>query len=244
MSHLVLPPPLRHLKGKMGGGKIPAIVFGVLAVLGLAGIIVMRVGNSSEQPQPAAHPNTAAHFKNQMFVFTGGGGNSDYSTPNIPTSAELAARAQAASALASLGRVYAVPTESTGEVVVYAPSSSSLFSDAYGSDSYRSTGVQYRPIYATNTDAGGEAGTYGGTGVQYRPIYTTSANTSGGVGSTTYSTIDSNTAAGGGASAATIGTLNYAQPPRKEERPQPAVAHAAGSAMRPTLLASASAPVQ
>ena len=201
----------------------------------------MRLGNSSEQYEqpPAALPNAAAHFKNQMFIFAGGGGDGNYSTPNIPTSAELAARAQAASVP---GQVYAVPAEATGEVVVCAPTSSAV--DAYGGVTYSGTGVQYRPIYATNTDASGEAGTYSGTGVQYRPIYATSANTSGDGGSTTCSAIDSSTAAGGNASTATTSTPNYAQPLSKEERPKPAVPHAAGSARRPTLRASASPPVQ
>eukprot|EP00729_Bicosta_minor_P024312 gene24312-4400_t len=253
---------------KLGGGTIAAIVLGALAVLGLAAIIVMRLGNSSEQYEqpPAAHPNAAAHFLNKIFTFADGGrgGDGNYSTPSIPTSAELAARAAAAaanptpasgagawakqydaltaSALAAPGQVYAVPAEATGEVVVCAPTSSAV--DAYGGVTYSGTGVQYRPIYATNTDASGEAGTYSGTGVQYRPIYATSANTSGDGGSTTYSAIDSSTAAGGNAAAATTSTPNYAQPLSKEERPKPAVPHAAGSARRPTLRASASPPVQ
>ena len=231
----------------MGGATIAAIVLGALAILGVAAIIGMRVVCSSGRcGQPPAHPNTAARFQSQMFTFAGGGGGGNYSTPNIPTSAELAARAAAAAAVTAIpapgaaawakqydaltastfavpGQIYAVPAESAGEVVIYAPSSSFSL-DAYGGVTYggMGTGVQYRPIYATSATASrtGDSMAYSSTGVQYRPIYATSVNVSGDGGGITYSAIDSNTATA-------VSTRTYAQPLSKEERRKPAASHAA-----------------
>ena len=128
--------------------------------------------------------------------------STNYSTPNIPTAAELQARAGAGGGAGASSITYAVAGGS---------------SDAYDGVTYNglalqsnaNAGVQYRPIYDNSGNTN--------TGVQYRPIYDTSGN--GGEQDSNSSGNDSTYNSVGAATSALASNPNYAQPISKEDRP-------------------------